>query len=247
MAAAAVKQAAKITNSPKVVPSVKYISPKVSFKTLTPGPMVSKAVDCIGASFANSNDPFSKSLGLNQTQWAVMSQMFVQRAAQRDLSFVAFNEESGQIEGVIINEDWKEKQPDAYRELTDWAPVRAIFNELRTRFKSAHPSIEHGKVLHPLYFTCVRPDARNQGIVSQLWMKSVELAQMRNYEKMVAEASSPATQQILTNTRLGFREIANVSFEDFKFQGRHVFKDLTKEGFEKLAIYERPIISDLFI
>jgi hypothetical protein len=36
--------------------------------------------------------------------------------------------------GVIINEDWKEKQPEMYRTLEDWAPVRAIFNELHTRY-----------------------------------------------------------------------------------------------------------------
>ncbi len=35
--------------------------------------------------------------------------------------------------GVIINEDWKEKQPEEYRHLLDWAPVRAMFNELHTR------------------------------------------------------------------------------------------------------------------
>jgi len=235
------------TTTPKASPSkVVKGNAKISFKILSPS-LISKAVDCIGVSFANSNDPFSRALNLNQTHWAVMSQMFVHRAADKDLSFVAFNDETGEVEGVIINEDWKEKQPDAYRELLDWAPVRAMFNELRTRFKAAHPQIEHGKVLHPLYFTCVRPEARNQGIVSQLWQKSVELAQMRNYEKMVAEASSPMTQQILTNSSLGFREVASVPFGDFKFQGKNVFKGITKDGFEKLAIYERPIVSNLFI
>jgi GNAT superfamily N-acetyltransferase len=244
--AAAMRQATKATPMAKVTPITTKANPNVSLKILTP-PLISKAVDCIGVSFANSKDPFSKALHLNQTHWAVMSQMFVQRAAEKDMSFVAFNEETGDVEGVIINEDWKEKQPDAYRGLLDWSPVRAIFNELRTRFKAVNPQIEHGKVLHPLYFTCVRPDARSQGIVSQLWQKSVELAQMRNYEKMVAEASSPMTQQILTNSRLGFREVAQVPFAEFKFQGKHLFKDITKEGFEKLAIYERPIVSNLFI
>ena len=61
--------------------------------------------------------------------------MFVQRAAQKDipLSVVAYNEELDRVEGVIINEDWKESPPPPYRELHDWRPVRAIFSELHTK------------------------------------------------------------------------------------------------------------------
>jgi len=242
--AAAIRQA--INHTPKTNQAPTARVSRVTFETLNPK-LVGKAVDCIGVSFANSNDPFSRSLHLTQTQWGVMSQMFVQRAAEKDLSFVAVNQDTGDVDGVIINEDWKEKQPDAYRGLLDWAPVRAAFNELHTRFKAAQPRIEHGKVLHPLYFTCVRPEARNTGIVGKLWNLSVELAQSKNYEVMVAEASSPMTQQILTNSRLGFREIVSVPFSEFKYQGKTIYKDLTKEGFEKLAIYERPITSNLFI
>jgi hypothetical protein len=53
--------------------------------------------------------------------------------ASRDLSLVARDEETGRVEGVLINEDWKESPPAVYRELIDWRPVRAIFNELHTR------------------------------------------------------------------------------------------------------------------
>jgi len=222
----------------------KLKSSTVQFQTLTPS-LVGKAIDCIGVSFANKYDPFSRGLGLSQAQWGVMAQMFVQRAAEKDLSFVAIDPETERVEGVIINEDWKEKQPEMYRTLVDWAPVRAIFNELHTRFKSSHPRIAHGKVLHPLYFTCVRPEARKLGIVTSLWEKSVELARNRNYEKMVAEAGNPVSEAVFQ--KLGFDEASNVSYDEFRFQGKKPFADLKKEGFFKLSIYQRSITSNLFI
>jgi len=216
---------------------------KVSYQTLTPK-MVPKAVDCIAVSFANKSDPFTKALGLTQAQWGVMAQMFVQRAADKDLSFVAVNENDGQIVGVTINEDWKEKQPDVYRSLVDWAPVRAIFNELHTRYKAQQAFITHGKVLHPLYFTCVRPEARRLGIVSKLWEQSVELARSRNYEQMVAEASNPSSESVFQ--KLGFTESSFVKFADFKFQGETPFAGMEKDGFTKLTMYQRPIPSNLY-
>jgi hypothetical protein len=45
------------------------------------------------------------------------------------------NEASDSVVGVIINEDWKDKQPPQYRALGDeWRPVRAIFNNLHTKY-----------------------------------------------------------------------------------------------------------------
>mmetsp|Transcript_5002 Transcript_5002/g.7022 ORF Transcript_5002/g.7022 Transcript_5002/m.7022 type:complete len:233 (-) Transcript_5002:51-749(-) len=229
---------------------VRYTLPfrraNISYKPLTP-PLVSKAVDCIAHTFANSKDPFTVSLKLSSTQWGVMSQMFVQRAAAKEipLSVVAYNEELDRVEGVIINEDWKESPPHQYRELHDWRPVRAIFSELHTKFKAERPRIEHGKVLHPLYFTCVRPESRKHGIATNLWNSSVEIATALNYTHMVAEASAVASISLCK--KLGFQEVASIAYQDFKFEGDKVFAGLDKTEYEKMAIVERSIIQDLFI
>jgi len=216
----------------------------VVYKVLNPS-LVSKAVDCISASFAYpSNDPFSKALKLSPTQWGILSQMFVQRAAKSDLSIVAMTGDV--VQGVIVNEDWKDPPPQYYSELEDWRPVRAMFNELHTRFKATQERIEHGKILHPLYFTCVRPELRRKGIVSALWQKSVALAQERNYDSMASEASTPTGEKLLVG-KLGFKEVAHVKFNDFLFEGTKPFSGLERDGYQKLSIYLRSITSDLFI
>jgi len=219
--------------------------PKINYQTLN-HKLVGKTVDCIGKSFSESRDPFTLALGLTATQWGILSHMFVQRAAKKELSIVAIDPEKDRVEGVIINEDWKESPPDLYRSLEDWAPVRAIFNELHTRFKAEHPRIDYGHVLHTLYFTCVRPESRGRGIVSDLWDRTVEIARASNYATMVAEGSAPATEKVLWG-KMGFRIVTQVPFAEFKFHGNKLFADLPKQGFEKLAIYQKSIPSNLFV
>jgi GNAT superfamily N-acetyltransferase len=218
--------------------------PSIKYRTLTPN-LVGKAVDCIAISFTTPKDPFTKVFEYSQTQWGIMSQMFVERAAESDLSIVAFNEAKNRIEGVMINEDWKELPPSFYRQLRDWRPVRAIFNELHIRFKSREPRIEHGKVLHPLYFSCVHPESRRKGIATNLWNQSVEVAKARNYDTLVAETSVTATERLCH--KLGFKLASSVEYHEFLFEGRKPFAVLDKNEFQRLSIFKRPITSDLFI
>eukprot|EP01117_Protostelium_nocturnum_P006271 TRINITY_DN2262_c0_g1_i1.p1 TRINITY_DN2262_c0_g1~~TRINITY_DN2262_c0_g1_i1.p1 ORF type:complete len:238 (+),score=61.00 TRINITY_DN2262_c0_g1_i1:264-977(+) len=227
--------------------SNKNVNPSSSrfvVKKLTPN-YVSKSVDCISRSFSKSNDPFTRSLKLSPTQWGVMAQMFVQRAAHNDMSLIAYDQETDQVDGVIINEDWKTAPPSDYHELIDWRPVRAMFNDLHIRFKSTQPRIEAGKIIHPLYFTCVRPENRGAGIASELWTRSLDLARERNYTDIVCEASAPSSVNLCK--KLGFREVVSIKYQDFLFEGKFVFEELNNTEFSKMSLFQRPITSDLFI
>lgn len=81
------------------------------------------------------------------------------------------------------------------------------------------------------------------GIVTALWEKSIELARERNYQTMVAEASTPITGHVLAE-KLGFEEVASVDFETFQFEGTHPFKvrgrisELTGPESSKRRIHE---------
>lgn len=46
-----------------------------------------------------------------------MCGMFVERAATKDQSVVAVNNETNEVEGCIINEDWKDDVPADYKTL----------------------------------------------------------------------------------------------------------------------------------
>jgi hypothetical protein len=222
---------------------------RVAYRALTPN-LSGKVVDAIAQSFGDhkSRDPFTISLKLSQKDWRDMCGMFVERAASKDRSVVAINNETQEVEGCIINEDWKEEVPDEYRQLPSaWNPVRAIFHELRTRYKSRRrQKILPGQVFHPLYFTCVVPEARRHGIASGLWLASVDIARAHNYQSIVAETSSHVSERVCES--LGFQLKASVAYNDWMFQGESLFAELpaTSPNFYSLSIWERPIPSDLY-
>jgi len=223
---------------------------RVAYKILTPS-LAGKVVDTIAQSFGDhhrSRDPFTLSLKLSEKDWRDMCGMFVERAAARDRSVVAVDLESNLVTGCIINEDWKEDVPDHYRRLpAAWTPVRAIFHELRTRYKSRRKQkILPGQVFHPLYFTCVVPQARRQGIATGLWAASVDIARAHNYQFIVAETSSHVSERVCES--LGFQLKASVAFNDWMFQGENCFAELPKinANFNSLSLWERPIPSDLY-
>jgi len=221
---------------------------KVVYRMLTPA-LTGRVVDAISESFANStDDPFTNKLNLTKKDWRDMCGMFVERAALADKSIVAIDTETQNVEGCIINEDWKESVPEEYRQLpAAWDPVRAIFHELRTRYKSRRRQrIETGQVFHPLYFTCVTPFARRKGIAHGLWMASVDIGRSYNYQYMVCETSSKVSEKVCES--LGFQMKASVAFNDWMFEGENIFAELPKvnDNFQRLSIWERPIPSDLY-
>lgn len=200
-------------------------------------------------------------------------------AAQKNpLSVVALNVETGKVDGVMVrrfagrraergreqglgrrrisglgpqvNEDWKLIQPSDYRRLpSDWRPVRAVFNELHTRFKATvGKTVEPGEMLHCLYFTCVRPEARQQGVMRALWGETLQVAEDNNFEGVVAEASSKDVRDVLDG-QLGFDEVASVEYEKFMFEGTPIFKELVEKDpaqLTKLSIHLRKINSNLY-
>jgi len=220
----------------------------VAYRVLTPA-LIGKVVDTISESFAiRADDPFTYKLNLNKKDWRDMCGMFVERAAETDKSIVAIDTETQNVEGCIINEDWKDGVPAEYRQLpVVWDPVRAIFHELRTRYKSRRKQrIVVGQVFHPLYFTCVTQHARRKGIAHGLWMASVDIGRSYNYQSMVCETSSKGAEKVCES--LGFQMKASVAFNDWMFEGENIFAELPKvnDNFQRLSIWERPIPSDLY-
>lgn len=80
------------------------------------------------------------------------------------------------------------------------------FTNFYHRYKARHSRyIQQNSILHPLYFSCIRPELRRQGLISQIFEKSLEIASDYHYDTVVCEAST--TQTALACAQLGFREV----------------------------------------
>jgi len=208
------------------------------------------AVNCIADTFTNpdSTEPFTWCMNLRSHHWKSMSSIFVDRAASQNLSLVAIDEDSGDVMAVMLNEDWKEPPPVAYKALTDqWRPVRAAFNEVHTRFKSTQPHIAPGQMLHTLYFSCVRPEARQQGLMTNMLNKSIQVAQDNNFSSMCADTSTDSVAKVASN--LGFDPVSSLSYKEWMFDGIKIFEELpkNKSTWNELSTHVRKIPSNMYV
>jgi len=149
----------------------------------------------------------------------------------------------------MINEDLRLRPPPEYKRLPeDWRPVRAIFNSVRMKFLANYRGyVEPGDIMHVLYFTCVRPEAREQGIMKALWKGTIDAATEQNYERIAATASSAHVQSVLED-KLGFREVSEISYDDFMFEAHPIFKEIKEKDADhgKLTMLVRSINSNMY-
>jgi len=106
--------------------------------------------------------------------------------------------------------------------------------------------VSEGEILHCLYFTCVRPEMRGEGVMHQLWNETVDVAKDYNYRHLAAEASTQEVRDVLEKS-LGFREVASVDYTDWRFEGFTAMEELVQEDpleWSKLSIGVRNVHSD---
>jgi len=81
---------------------------------------VAAATQCVAETFAmqSRTDPFTALFGYSAQHWASMAASFIRRSgsAARPLSVVAIGP-SGDVEGVMLNEDWVTPTPLEYQKL----------------------------------------------------------------------------------------------------------------------------------
>lgn len=223
------------------------------FVRLTPA-LVQPALACIADTFAGE-DPIGRALGLGAPHWASLAEPFLTRSASSgpaSLSIVCVNAYGG-VDGVMVNEDYTAKTPARYRtQLSpDWLPVRALFREANMRFLEAGPAPDVGELLHCLYFTCVRLDARGQGVMRGLWRETIDAARDARFGAVAAAASSEGVRQVLSEN-LGFTEASSVAYDEFVVGApgsAPPFASLPARdpiAYSRLSISRRNVPSDLY-
>ena len=82
---------------------------------------VAAATRCIAETFSaqSRTDPFTSLFGYSAVHWADMVGPFVRRAgaAPRPLTIVSVDPQTGEVDGVMLNEDWTTGPPPEYSKL----------------------------------------------------------------------------------------------------------------------------------
>lgn len=195
---------------------------------------------------------FSKRRALPPPPCCFRRYPFVQRAADatNPKGVVVMNEDGETVDAVMVNEDFRMAPPPEYRMLpAEWRPVRACFRELHTRFKANYSRpVAEGEILHCLYFTCVRPEVRGQGLMKALWDETQVVARDYGYKQLVAEAPTREVRSVLEES-LGFKEVAAVEYADWRFEGTTPTEALALANpveWSRLSISVRNVFSNMY-
>ena len=79
-------------------------------------------------------------------------------------------------------------------------------------YKARHQRyIQPHSILHPLYFSCVKPEYRRQGVASELFKESLNIASDFHFDTVVCESSSASTTAAIG--QLGFREVGVIEWK----------------------------------
>jgi RimJ/RimL family protein N-acetyltransferase len=151
---------------------------------------------------------------------------YVQSLVGRGLSFVAQNEQTHEIAGIVFSFDLTDDFSPDHERFTaffdNFRPAIAMIDELEARYLD-RSWCSPGFVLHA-FQGGVRREYRRSGVLTALVDRMIAAARERGFHKIVADCTSPESQQALE--RCGFRQAGFLGYDAFFIDGVRYFHGL---------------------
>ena len=151
-----------------------------------------QTIRCLSRSF--TSETMSKALGIDVKNYTSFAEIFCQKAIKEQLSLVAKDDQSGDVVGFSILEDFVTEVPNLDRLDPRFIPILNLVFELDDWYKSKYP-VKSGEILH-IFLTGVDEQYRGQGIVHKLMEETFNVAKNNGYSKIMAECTGVITQHI---------------------------------------------------
>lgn len=85
-------------------------------------------------------------------------------------------------------------------------------------------TIVPGYLIRSMYFSCVHPSVRGEGVMKDLWRCTIDASRENGYRAITAQASTAKVRELLGD--LGFQEITSVRYSEFVYEGSKPFQDI---------------------
>jgi GNAT superfamily N-acetyltransferase len=176
----------------------------------------------IGESFSSS-EPMAVSQGISVLEMTDLVKQFGDRAAQECLTIVALEQETKQIIGVLLANDWGARSTDkTILPSQKFKPILAILDELDTRYKQGK-KIEANEYLH-LEFLAVSKNYRGKNIAHNLVAFCLENAINKKYKIAVSTVTNHTSHHI--HQKLGFQDCLEIPYKAFSYENQKVFASI---------------------
>jgi len=172
----------------------------------------------------NRYEPMTVAQAVPFQEFVEFVQLLGPKAQQEELTVLARDQETGQVIGAMIADDFASALPEGMGLLGKaFQPIFALLAELDEQYKKGR-TLRLGEYLH-LFMIAV--DHRHQGrkVAQNLVRACLENAARKGYHTAVAEATGVISQHLF-RSGFGFRDRLEIPYKTFVYEGRPVFASI---------------------
>jgi len=171
-----------------------------------------------------NHEPVISSLGVNREDYLFCAKVYCADAAEKGLSLMARDRNSGEIAGFIICEDlvteWNQDEDAKLISLI--APALSLVHDLEQKFL-LEKNFEKGQCLH-IFQVGVLHGFQGKSIATTLIQETVDVAREKGYLYAAADCTGPVSQRC--HQKCGFTQQDSIDFRSFDFEGKRIFSKL---------------------
>lgn len=146
------------------------------------------------------------------------------KAQQEELTVLARDQETGQVIGAMIADDFASAPPEGMGLLGEaFEPILALLGELDEQYKKGR-TLRLGEYLH-LFMIAVDHRHKGRKVAQNLVRACLENGVRKGYHTAVTEATGVISQHIFRSS-FGFRDRLEMPYKTFVYEGRPVFASI---------------------
>jgi len=146
------------------------------------------------------------------------------KAQEEALTVLARDQQTGQVIGAMIADDFASVLPDGIERLGErFEPILALLAELDEQYKRGR-SLHSGEYLH-LFMIAVNHQHKGRKVAHNLIQICLENGIRRGFHTAVTEATGVISQHIF-RMQFGFADRLEIPYKTFVYQGKRVFESI---------------------
>ena len=182
-------------------------------------------------------EPITTALSIPSEDFIDFVKLRWTKAEQEELTVIARNQDTNQIIGAMVADDFALEPPEEIRHLGDnFGPVWAILDDLDSQYKQGR-ILPKGEYLH-LLLLAVDHRQTGKNVAKNLLQTCLENGAGKVYRTGVAEATGLVSQHICR--KFGFVDRFEIPYKTFTFQGKRVFESI--EGHRSIILMDKALV-----
>lgn len=183
---------------------------------------VDLTIKCMVKTFLH-DEPMTRNLKISEKEFKYFAKIICEKMIKEKLSYICKNL-SNEVIGFCLNEDLITEPPKSIKRVTQ--KMEPIFNVLDRLDKLyLKDKTRKRNYFFHMFMVGVLRKYRGKGLAQKLISNSIELANLRGFNKILTEATNISSQNLFIQ-KFGFKEMYNINYKKFEHNGLKVFQNI---------------------